>query len=100
MICGLVDVQYATVVPGHLHVSRDRVGPDSYGIEMVFFFFFFLNFSVMNIVRIRLQKKVEDDFLKDYLVVYIGNEIAERFSTYMTIDDFYLLNEHQVSCLK
>jgi hypothetical protein len=64
------------------------------------FFFFFLNFSVTNIVRIRLQKKVEDDFLKDYLVVYIGNEIAERFSTYMTIDDFYLLNEHQVSCLK
>ena len=60
----------------------------------------FFCFPVTNIVRVRLQNKVEDDFLKDYLLVYIENEIAERFSTYTTIDDFYLLNEHQVSCLK
>jgi hypothetical protein len=38
-------------------------------------------FSAMNIVKIRLCKKLEDDFLTNYLVIYTEEEIAENFST-------------------
>lgn len=43
-------------------------------------------FSAMNIVKTKLQNKMEDDFLVDYLVVYIEKEVAKRFSTDAIID--------------
>ena len=39
---------------------------------------------------------MEDDFLVDYVVVYIEKEIAENFSTDKIIDDFYSLKERRV----
>jgi len=39
--------------------------------------------------KTRLRNRMEDDFLADYLIVYIEKEIAERFTIDMTIDDFY-----------
>jgi len=32
---------------------------------------------------------MEDDFLANYLIVYLEKEIAERFTIDMIIDDFY-----------
>jgi ribosomal protein L31E len=46
-------------------------------------------FSAINIVKTRLRNRMEDDFLANYLIVYIEKEIAERFTIDMIIDDFY-----------
>jgi hypothetical protein len=43
----------------------------------------------MKIVKTRLRNRIEDDFLVNYLIVYIEKEIAERFTIDMIIDDFY-----------
>jgi hypothetical protein len=43
----------------------------------------------MKIVIIRLCNRIEDDFLANYLIVYVEKEIAERFTIDMIIDDFY-----------
>ena len=53
-------------------------------------------FSAMKIVKTKLRNKMENDFLADYLVVYIENEIVENFNTDMIIDDFYSLKERRV----
>jgi hypothetical protein len=45
-------------------------------------------FSVMNIVKIRLRNKIEDEFLTDSLMLYIKKEIVAMFSTDSIIDDF------------
>ena len=45
-------------------------------------------FSAMKIVKTRLCNRMEDDFLANYLIVYIEKEIAERFTIDMIIDDF------------
>jgi hypothetical protein len=37
-------------------------------------------FSAMKIVKTRLRNRMEDDFLANYLIVYIEKEIAERFT--------------------
>jgi len=50
-------------------------------------------FSMMKIVKIRLRNRMEDDFLANYLIVYIEKEIAERFIIDMIIDDFYSMKE-------
>jgi len=47
----------------------------------------------MKIVKTKLRNRMEDDFLADYLIVYIEKEIAERFTIDMTIDDFYYMKE-------
>jgi len=40
-------------------------------------------FSAMKIVKIRLRNRMKDDFLANYLIVYIEKEIAERFTINM-----------------
>jgi len=39
---------------------------------------------------------MEDDFLANYMIVYIEKEIAERFTIDMIIDDFYFIKERKV----
>jgi len=56
-------------------------------------------FSAINIVTIRLCNKMEDNFLTNYWVIYIDEEIAENFSTKMLIDDLYSLKHSQVPLL-
>jgi hypothetical protein len=36
---------------------------------------------------------MEDDFLVNYLIVYIEKEIVERFTIDMIINDFYFMKE-------
>ncbi|KAL4362965.1 hypothetical protein GQ457_04G016530 [Hibiscus cannabinus] len=45
-------------------------------------------FSVMKIAKTSLRNKMEDEFLSDYLIVYIEKEIAEKFTFDSIIDDF------------
>jgi len=52
-------------------------------------------FSTMKIVKTRLRNRIEDDFLANYLIVYIEKEIAERFTIDMIIDDFYSMKERR-----
>jgi len=52
-------------------------------------------FSAMKIVKIRLRNRMKDDFLANYLIVYIEKEIAERFTINMIIDDFYSMKERR-----
>ena len=52
-------------------------------------------FSTIKIVKTRLHNRMEDDFLADYLIVYIKKKIAERFTIDMTIDDFYFMKERR-----
>jgi len=52
-------------------------------------------FSAMKIVKTRLRNRMEDDFLTNYLIVYIEKEIAERFTIDMIIDDFYSMKEQR-----
>jgi len=52
-------------------------------------------FLVMKIVKTRLHNRMEDDFLANYLIVYIEKEIAERFIIDMIIDDFYSMKERR-----
>jgi hypothetical protein len=52
-------------------------------------------FSAMKIVKTRLRNRMEDDFLANYLIVYVEKEIAERFTIDMIIDDFYSMEERQ-----
>jgi hypothetical protein len=46
-------------------------------------------FSVMKLVKTRLQNKMGDNFLRDCLVIYIEKEIGIKFTTNTLIDDFY-----------
>jgi len=50
-------------------------------------------FSAMKIVKTRLRNRMKDDFLANYLIVYIEKEIVERFTIDMIIDDFYSMKE-------
>jgi len=50
---------------------------------------------MMKIVKIRLRNRMEDDFLANYLIVYIEKEITERFTINMIIDDFYFMKERR-----
>jgi hypothetical protein len=52
-------------------------------------------FSAMKIVKTRLRNRMEDDFLANYLIVYIEKEIAERFTSDMIIDDLYSMKERR-----
>ncbi|XP_021719080.1 uncharacterized protein LOC110686799 [Chenopodium quinoa] len=53
-------------------------------------------FSAMNIVKTQLRSKMEDDFLRDVLVVYIEKEIAVEFSVESLIDDFATMKNRRV----
>jgi len=50
-------------------------------------------FSVIKIVKTRFHNRMEDDFLTNYLIVYIEKEIVERFTIDMIIDDFYSMKK-------
>jgi hypothetical protein len=52
-------------------------------------------FSAMKIVKTRLRNRMKDDFLANYLIVYIKKEIVERFTIDMIIDDFYSMKEQR-----
>jgi len=43
-------------------------------------------FSAMKLLKTRLQNKMEDDFLRDCMIVYIEREIAMKFTTDSIID--------------
>ena len=45
------------------------------------------------IVKTNLRSKMEDNFLKDYLIVYIEKEIAEKINEDAIIDTFYTMRE-------
>jgi len=49
----------------------------------------------MKIVKTRLRNRMEDDFLANYLIVYIEKEITERFTINMIIDDLYSMEERR-----
>jgi len=52
-------------------------------------------FSAIKIVKIIFHNRMEDDFLVNYLIVYIEKEIAERFTIDMIIDYFYFIKERR-----
>ena len=52
-------------------------------------------FSAMKIIKTRLRNKMEDDFLTDYMIVYIERELAEKFTTDMIIDEFYSMKQRR-----
>jgi len=49
----------------------------------------------MKIVKTRLRNRMEDDFLANYLIVYIVKEIVKRFTIDMINDDFYSMKEQR-----
>ncbi|XP_074337009.1 uncharacterized protein LOC141674186 [Apium graveolens] len=48
-------------------------------------------FSAMKIVKTSLRNRMEDEYLRDYLIVYIEKEIAETISAEEIINSFYLI---------
>jgi hypothetical protein len=42
----------------------------------------------MNIIKTRLRNKIDDEFLTDFLMLYIEKEITATFSTDSIIDIF------------
>ncbi|GLT98499.1 hypothetical protein SLE2022_160010 [Rubroshorea leprosula] len=52
-------------------------------------------FSAMKIIKTRLRNKMEDDLLKDYMIVYIEKEIAKKFTTDLIVDDFYFMKQRR-----
>lgn len=43
----------------------------------------------MNIVKTKLRKKIEDDILKHWLVIFIEREMTKTFSINTIIDTFH-----------
>uniref|UniRef100_A0A803N1Y5 UBP8/5-like ubiquitin-like domain-containing protein n=1 Tax=Chenopodium quinoa TaxID=63459 RepID=A0A803N1Y5_CHEQI len=54
-------------------------------------------FSAMNIVKTQLRSKMEDDFLRDVLGVYIEKEIVVDFSVESLIDDFASMKNRRMA---
>ena len=52
-------------------------------------------FSAMKIVKTRLRNTMNDDFLKNCLLVNTEREIADTFSTDTIIDDFYSVKQRR-----
>ena len=50
-------------------------------------------FSTMKVVKTNLQNKIENDFLTNFLMLYIENDIVSTFSLDSIIDDFEDLKE-------
>ena len=53
-------------------------------------------FSAMKVVKTNLRNKMENDFLMDFLMLYIEKDIALTFSLDSIIDDFEDLKECRV----
>ncbi|XP_073136948.1 uncharacterized protein [Henckelia pumila] len=54
------------------------------------------SFFAMNLVKTRLRRKMEDDFLPDTLMVYNEKEIARNVSIEAVIEDFENLKERRI----
>ncbi|KAG9444939.1 hypothetical protein H6P81_016279 [Aristolochia fimbriata] len=52
-------------------------------------------FFAMSIVKTKLRNRMEDEFLRDYLIAYIEKEIAEKIHTNSIINDFSDMKERQ-----
>ena len=50
----------------------------------------------MKLLKTRLQNKMEDDFLRDCMIIYIEREIAMKFTTDSIIDDLYAKKNRKV----
>jgi hypothetical protein len=53
-------------------------------------------FSAMKITKTRLRNKMEDDFLRNCLVLYIERAIAMKVTTDSIIDDFSRVKKRAV----
>ncbi|GAV69143.1 LOW QUALITY PROTEIN: Dimer_Tnp_hAT domain-containing protein, partial [Cephalotus follicularis] len=53
-------------------------------------------FPAMNIIKNKLRSKMDDDYLRSSLVLYIEREIAEKITTYAIIDYFCTTKERRV----
>ena len=53
-------------------------------------------FSAMNIVKTKLRTKMEDDFLRYFLVISFERELVDLFDVDSTIDDFALMKSQRV----
>ncbi|KAL6538095.1 hypothetical protein OROGR_012083 [Orobanche gracilis] len=54
------------------------------------------SFSAMNIVKTRIQNKIEDEFLNDSLILYIERELAEKITLDEIIEDFKAAKDRRV----
>ncbi|KAK9165560.1 hypothetical protein Scep_000751 [Stephania cephalantha] len=52
-------------------------------------------FSAMNIIKTMMRNKMEDDFLSNYLLVYIEKRIANKFDIDSLIKDFQDMKERR-----
>ena len=50
---------------------------------------------MIKIVKTSLRNRIEDDFLVNYLIIYIEKEIAERFTIDMISDGLYSMKERR-----
>ncbi|GAV86401.1 LOW QUALITY PROTEIN: Dimer_Tnp_hAT domain-containing protein, partial [Cephalotus follicularis] len=53
-------------------------------------------FSAMNIIKNKLHSKMEDDYLRGSLALYIEREITEKITIDAIIDDFCTIKERRV----
>ncbi|GAV57999.1 LOW QUALITY PROTEIN: Dimer_Tnp_hAT domain-containing protein, partial [Cephalotus follicularis] len=53
-------------------------------------------FSTMNIIKNKIRSKIDDDYLRSSLVLYIEREIVEKITTDAIIDDFCTIKERRV----
>jgi hypothetical protein len=53
----------------------------------------------MKIVKTRFCNRIEDNFLVDYLFVYIEKEIAKRFTIVLIINDFNFMKERRAQLI-
>ncbi|KAG4939289.1 hypothetical protein JHK82_045012 [Glycine max] len=54
-----------------------------------------VNFQIMKIIKTRLHNKMEDDFLTNYMIIYIEKQIVEKFITNIIIDYFPSMKKRQ-----
>ena len=52
-------------------------------------------FSAMKLLKTRLRNRMEDEFLADNMIVYIGKEIAGNFTIEMIMDEFYSMKNRR-----
>jgi len=50
----------------------------------------------MKLLKTRLRNKMEDEFLRDCMLIYIEKEIAIKFTTDSIIDDLYTKKNRKV----
>jgi hypothetical protein len=51
----------------------------------------------MKLVKTRLRSRMEDEFLRNCLIIYIEKEIAIQFATDKLIDDFDAIQTRRVA---